>query len=139
MKLKNISEEREACKDLVKELEKRCPGCTFKIVEVGYIDGPAIRIMEYGRPFIVDLDKMGWTAEEWFQHEIDQRPLDEIPGLMPDEKYRVNCPRCGNVVIGYGNYFDQMNKPDDLWYCPQCGGRANFDDETYENWEVEDD
>jgi len=135
MKLRSMSEEQDACKDLIKELEKRCPGCTFEVVEVSYVDGPAIRIMEYGRPFIVDLGKMGWTAEEWFRYEVDRRPLEDAPPLMPDDKYRVNCRNCGNVVIGYGNYRDQMAKPDDLWYCPSCGGRASFDDKTYEEWE----
>ena len=121
----------------IKELERRCPGCTFEVVGGHFRPDEKIRIVEYGRPFTVDLLEMGISAEKWFQDEIDKRPLEEAPPLMPDEKYRVNCSRCGNVVIGYGNYMDQMWKADDFWYCPTCGGRASFDDEAYEGWKDE--
>lgn len=117
--------------EMITELEQRCPGCSFN-VEPGYV-----KIKEYGRGFTVDLGKLDWTAKEWFEFELTRRPVEETPPLRPvrpDEKYRILCPRCGPVVIGYGNYFDQMNKPNKLWYCPRCGGRAAFDDENYENY-----
>jgi len=118
----------------IEQLESRCPGCSFSVEERDHL--PIIRINEYGRGFTVDLFQMQITAEQWFQDEIDKRPLEDAPPLMPDGKYRVNCPYHGNVIIGYGNYMDQMAKADDGWYCPQCGHRASFDDETYENWET---
>jgi len=119
---------------LIKDLEARCPGCTFEVVSGDIKPDEYIRIMEYGRPFRVDLLELGITAEKWFQDEIDRRPLEEAPTLEPDDKYRVNCPVCGNVVIGYGNYRDQLAKPDDRWYCPQCGNVASFDDDAYEEY-----
>jgi len=114
--------------DLIKELERRCPGCSFTA------EPSMICILEYGRKFVVPLDEVGMTAKEWFQSEIDRRPLDEVPPPEPDEKYKVHCHLCGSVVIGYGNYRDQMRQANARWYCPQCGGFASFDDENYESY-----
>jgi len=54
---------------LIKELERRCPGCSFRVES----DPPEIRIVEYGRGFTVDLTRLGETAEEWFRREIEAR------------------------------------------------------------------
>lgn len=116
--------------ETITELERRCPGCSFKVDT----ESMRIHIIEYGRRFVVSLERCCMSAEEWFERELEKHPADEAPVLEPDEKYRVICPRCGIVVIGYGNYFDQLNRPDHLWYCPQCKGRATFDDEQYENY-----
>jgi len=117
--------------EMVAELEALCPGCKFS-VEKDDLLGNVIRIIEYGRAFVVCLDEEEYNAEEWFRYEIDRRKGKPIPRLEPDEKYRVICPICGPVVIGYGGYHDQMNRPDMEWFCPLCGSTAMFDDETYE-------
>lgn len=108
-------------REMVEELERRCPGCSFNVDLVNYV-----LIDEFGRSFAVDLEKLGQTAEEWFGSELDRH------SFRPPEMYRVICPRCGTVVIGYGNYLQQVHQADQLWHCPQCGGQAIFDDESYE-------
>jgi len=115
---------------LIKELEQRCPGCSFRVED----DPPKIHIMEYGRGFIVDLTDLGETAEEWFRREIEAHPANEA-SLEPDEKYKVICENCGPVVLGYGKYRDQLARPDAGWFCPVCGGDAIFDSETYETYQ----
>jgi len=116
--------------DLIAELERRCPGCTFTVEA----EPPKVRIVEYGRKFTVDLAKLGETAEEWFKTEIERHPASDILPLQPDEKYRVICSRCGPIILGYGKYRDQLARPDTGWFCPTCGGCAEFDSETYENY-----
>ena len=126
--------------ELIKELEQRCPGCTF-CVRPGVQAkgrrprvGPAVIITEYGRRFVVDLDELEETAEQWFKAEIKRHPLDKAPPLEPAEKYRIICPRCGVVIIGYGSYRDQTSNPDAGWFCPTCGGDADFDTKNYESY-----
>lgn len=115
---------------LMVELQQRCPGCTFTVETAP----PEVHIVEYGRKFTVDLTDLGETAEEWFKREIECHPADEVLSLQPDEKYKVICPWCGPVVLGYGRYRDQLARPDIGWYCPTCGGTAAFDSKTYENY-----
>lgn len=43
---------------------------------------------------------------------------DSVPGQQP----------CGVVGLTMAQYEHQMNKPDSLWYCPNCGSSANYDD-----------
>lgn len=107
----------------IKELIRLCPGCEFEARE-----DITIHIMEYGHLFSVDLIELKMTAEEWFDTEIAKRPEPE-----PDEAYNVFCPNCGKVNIGYGGYHDQMNKIPMQWYCPRCGSKSTFDDESYEH------
>jgi len=57
--------------DLIAELEQRCPGCTFTVES----DPPKVRIVEYGRKFVVDLTKLNETAEKWFTTEIERHPI----------------------------------------------------------------
>ncbi len=119
-------------REMIAELERRCPGCFFE-VKPGYV-----HISEYGRGFTVNLEENDLTAREWFEYELEyelaRKPADAGLVLKPAEKYRIICPMCGIVVIGYGNYFDQMNQTGQFWYCPQCGRRATFDDENYESY-----
>lgn len=117
--------------ELIKKLEQRCPGCSFAVET----DPPQVRIVEYGRKFIVDLDRLGETAEQWFKTEIERHPPDDALLLQPNGKYRVICENCGPVVLGYGRYVDQLRNPDIGWFCPDCGGDACFDTETYESYE----
>lgn len=116
--------------ELIKELEQRCPGCSFTVED----DPSVVRIVEYGRKFAVDLDGLGETAEEWLTREIDSHPLEDVLPLQPNDKYRVICKRCGIVVLGYGRYRDQMCNPDAHWFCPTCGGDADFDIVAYESY-----
>lgn len=119
---------------LITELEQRCPGCRFTVEA----EPPKVCIVEYGRRFTADLNKLGETAEEWLRAEIERHPVSDILPLQPDEKYRVICSWCGPVVLGYGKYRDQLTKPNISWFCPICGGLAKFDSETYENYPGED-
>ena len=48
---------------------------------------------------------------------------DSIPGQQP----------CGNVDLTEEQYDTQMNRPDSLWYCPNCGSSAIFDDDHFED------
>jgi len=122
---------------MIAELERLCPGCRFW-VEADELLGNVIRIVEYGRAFVVCLDDEDYTAKEWFQYEINRRKDKPIPSLEPDEKYQIICRGCGPVIIGYGGYHDQMNRPNMGWFCPICGSAAMFDDETYEAYLEED-
>jgi len=72
--------------ELIKELEQRCPGCTFCVWPRRPRVGPAVIITEYGRRFVVDLDELEETAEQWFKAEIKRHPLDKAPPLEPAEK-----------------------------------------------------
>lgn len=117
-------------------LEAMCPGCRF------FVKDNVIHITEYGRGFVVyeegarraSYEEMkGEWPDCWFDFEISNRKGEPIPTLEPDEKYQVICPIHGHVIIGYGNYHDQMRKPDMGWYCPICGETALFDDESYES------
>lgn len=57
---------------------------------------------------------------------------------LPDEQYFafVRCRGdsvpgqqvCGIVGLTMEQYEQQMNKPDSLWYCPNCGSTATYDD-----------
>ena len=120
-----------ALDDLITELERRCPGCSFRVET----DPPKIRIVEYSRRFTVDLVESGETAKRWLEIEIERHPTDKILPLQPDERYYVLCDCCGPTMLGYGAYRDQMGQPDIPWSCPVCGGPALFDTETYENYQ----
>lgn len=48
--------------------------------------------------------------------------------------YGVLCKAHGKVDIGEKNYHQQMNHPDERWYCPLCGRLATFDQDRYEHW-----
>lgn len=39
---------------------------------------------------------------------------------------------CGPVDLTYEQYDYQMDRPDQGWYCPLCGGIADFDDDFFE-------
>ena len=41
---------------------------------------------------------------------------------------------CGLVFLTYTEYVKQMNKPNALWRCPNCGSDAQWDDDNYEEW-----
>lgn len=56
---------------------------------------------------------------------------------MPEENifwYAVTChghnipgeKTCGRVPLTKEQYNKQMSNPDSFWYCPQCGGSADF-------------
>lgn len=47
---------------------------------------------------------------------------DSVPGQQP----------CGRVDITESQYDAQMNRPDSLWCCPNCGSTADFDDDRFE-------
>lgn len=42
------------------------------------------------------------------------------------------APPCGKVGLTREQYEQQLSCPDRLWCCPQCGGDAAFDDESFE-------
>lgn len=44
----------------------------------------------------------------------------------------VLCETDGQVLISEAEYVRQMERPDDLWICPSCGGSAQFDDSHFE-------
>jgi hypothetical protein len=52
----------------------------------------------------------------------------------PDTPYAVLCPKHGKVVLTGEQYDEQMNQPDSLWVCPDCGERAEWDDDHHESW-----
>jgi len=118
----------------IKELERRCPSVSFAL---DVRDGETvIAITEFDKDFVVREEWAGlegvWPVN-WFDFELSKRPAD-VPDQPSNEKYCVLCSRCGKVPLGYGNYCRQMMKPDQHWYCPRCGGTAEFDDETYESY-----
>ena len=49
-------------------------------------------------------------------------------------KYAVICREHGSVELTEEQYEAQMLEPDACWFCPQCGGRALWDDDVYEQW-----
>jgi hypothetical protein len=85
--------------------------------------------METVRIGLLDL---GLTFEEWIDAEI---PRHREPGSEDDARYNVICPVHGEVQIGKASYDVQMSRPDDPWRCSVCGRRAEFDDDSYEEWE----
>ncbi len=46
--------------------------------------------------------------------------------------YAVDCPACGLVQLTESEYDFQMDRPDNLWFCPKCGSCAEWNDDTYE-------
>ena len=109
-----------------KELEHRCPGVRFTS-----ITSTKIEYYEYNRKWYVDLALLDTTPEKWFQEELGKRPnIDKAK----EAAYQVICPVCGPQILGYYGYIGQMKQPDKGWLCPQCGGNAQFDDDTYDAW-----
>lgn len=47
---------------------------------------------------------------------------DSVPGYC-----------CGVVDLTEAEYSAQMSRPDSLWYCPNCGSTASFDDDYFES------
>lgn len=48
-------------------------------------------------------------------------------GPYPPEEGLVR-PGCGRVCLDREQYNHQMAQPDKSWYCPMCGGFAQWDD-----------
>jgi hypothetical protein len=46
---------------------------------------------------------------------------DSVPG---------HC--CGSVTLTEEQYIAQMDRPDSVWCCPNCGSTATFDDAAFE-------
>jgi hypothetical protein len=46
---------------------------------------------------------------------------DSVPGYC-----------CGKVSLTEQQYIAQMERPDSLWCCPNCGSTATFDDAEFE-------
>ena len=42
------------------------------------------------------------------------------------------APPCGKVGLSKEQYLDQLRCPSRFWMCPQCGGDAGFDDESFD-------
>ena len=67
---------------LISVLQDIAKGCTFEVITGpnpynGQVyDTPHIWIMEFGRPFSVDLSELDLTAKEWFIHEIERLQVD---------------------------------------------------------------
>jgi predicted RNA-binding Zn-ribbon protein involved in translation (DUF1610 family) len=55
-----------------------------------------------------------------------------------DARYCIICPVHDKVQIGRAEYDRQMDDPWSRWKCPLCGVTSWFDDDTYEEWEPED-
>jgi endogenous inhibitor of DNA gyrase (YacG/DUF329 family) len=45
---------------------------------------------------------------------------------MNKPQYAVKCPYCGVVPITDAEYQDQVDFPDDGWYCPRCLNDAEW-------------
>jgi hypothetical protein len=52
--------------------------------------------------------------------------------IYGEQKAVVCCKNCGDVVLTDEQYNTQINNPDLLWQCPQCGGEAQWSDDNYE-------
>ena len=53
------------------------------------------------------------------------------------ETFDVGKPPCNGGAVIYlplESYDAQMCMPDARWKCPRCGGSAEWDDDTYENF-----
>lgn len=46
--------------------------------------------------------------------------------------WAVTCPTHGQVFLSREEYNRQLVRIDDCWTCPECGARADWDDENYE-------
>jgi len=46
---------------------------------------------------------------------------DSVPGYC-----------CGQVDLTEEQYIAQMERPDSVWACPNCGSNATFDDAAFE-------
>ena len=71
---------------LISVLSEIAKGCTFEVIigenpynRVVY-ETPHIWIMEFGRPFVVDLNAINMTAKEWLIAEIERLQTD-MPAL----------------------------------------------------------
>ena len=56
---------------------------------------------------------------------------DTLEGIYPPVKWKP----CGIVYLsreGLHGYLWQISRPDNLWYCPNCGSTATFQDDIYE-------
>ncbi len=54
-------------------------------------------------------------------------------GELPNPYAAIYCyGPCGTVFIDYTEYARQMDQPDALWRCPECGRSALFDNIEYE-------
>jgi hypothetical protein len=65
---------------------------------------------------------IGFVALVRASTEPDQD--DDLPFVFVPA---VTCPTHGKIELTPAQYDEQMNKPDTLWYCPKCNGRAHWD------------
>jgi len=42
------------------------------------------------------------------------------------------------VFLTEADYDAALGRPDEPWYCPRCGARAEWDDDNYEGFNAKD-
>jgi hypothetical protein len=52
--------------------------------------------------------------------------------MAKNTPWAVFCRRDGRVFLGYQDYAKQLERFDDRWSCPSCGGHATWDDDNTE-------
>lgn len=50
-------------------------------------------------------------------------------GVEYTSLWAVRCTRDGLVSLTGAQFQNQLEHPDDLWFCPICGQRARWDDD----------
>lgn len=57
--------------------------------------------------------------------------IKNAEGLPYETLYAIICDeQCGTICLTKEQYIQQLKKPDHGWYCPRCGGSANWDDDA---------
>ena len=49
---------------------------------------------------------------------------------MPRTPWAVICPNHGQAFLSREQYNYQMDLPNALWFCPECGEVSNWDDDN---------